>query len=525
MSIDLNALANVHAQVNDSRQKNQEKALKVLKDWHDKEEQKELAVVAQSSNDVGEVVKELNYTSDAEDFVFAEMKNNEWLTAANTVAKTENDKKINQAVWESKNLLIKEQSRDAETYAGLQDNIDSKWDKIQELKTDDGKFDFSEIQEILDDYKKVGENILSYNNNWVHRQNYLNNINKIEKWIDLGQEFQTLDVDSTKEGIQTDDPYPSYNAILNRSYQSWKLGNTANAQNAMNKSLDYLTGSIKAQEEAKLLSDEMIQENAIAYMENISETKMSDIIHYSDLLKEYEINLANGVPNITRPEPPVNFSPEEIIIAQGFKNQNPAYSDQLNLNKQRYNQDMESAAFGAINSVQNALGKGIGDGLSVDSDLTNDLIEIGTYSTAKGKLTSAGNRKAAVKDIGKNIESIFAYLESGLQGRLPGDDFYDSTGEVRKLLDGEYAEGSPDYYIALDKILNDYMPINELNGIRQVNQKAKSETVDEFGGDNQKEEENGFEILKRYLEAYDAIRVLDRRFGEDPANILNIRPE
>ena len=71
MSIDLNALANVHAQVNDSRQKNQEKALKVLKDWHDKEEQKELAVVAQSSNDVGEVVKELNYTSDAEDFVFA----------------------------------------------------------------------------------------------------------------------------------------------------------------------------------------------------------------------------------------------------------------------------------------------------------------------------------------------------------------------------------------------------------------------------------------------------------------------
>ena len=201
------------------------------------------------------------------------------------------------------------------------------------------------------------------------------------------------------------------------------------------------------------------------------------------------------------------------------------YLQKLNLNKQRYNQDMESAAFGAINSVQNALGKGIGDGLSVDSDLTNDLIEIGTYSTAKGKLTSAGNRKAAVKDIGKNIESIFAYLESGLQGRLPGDDFYDSTGEVRKLLDGEYAEGSPDYYIALDKILNDYMPINELNGIRQVNQKAKSETVDEFGGDNQKEEENGFEILKRYLEAYDAIRVLDRRFGEDPANILNIRPE
>ena len=129
------------------------------------------------TNNQYKFIKELNYTSDAEDFVFAEMKNNEWLTAANTVAKTENDKKINQAVWESKNLLIKEQSRDAETYAGLQDNIDSKWDEIQELQTDDGKFDFTEIQEALSDYKKVGENILSYNNNWVHRQNYLYIIN------------------------------------------------------------------------------------------------------------------------------------------------------------------------------------------------------------------------------------------------------------------------------------------------------------------------------------------------------------
>ena len=78
--------------------------------------------------------------------------------------------------------------------------------------------------------------------------------------------------------------------------------------NSINRPMPTTKAGRGAKEEAKLLSNEMIQENAIAYMENISETKMSDIIHYSDLLKEYEINLANLNTDSLRSARSIKFS-------------------------------------------------------------------------------------------------------------------------------------------------------------------------------------------------------------------------
>ena len=526
MAIDLNALANINNNRLRQKELNTQKATKALTDWHNKEEQKELSAIAQESNDIVNLAKGLNYNSDVSDFNNVQTKNEEWLVVANNNATTAADKKVNQAIYESKNTLIGEKRKDALIYAGLENKIDSKWNEIKSLQTSDENYDFTEVEKALEDYKKIGENILNFNSQWVHGANYKANVTDIENWIDLGQEFQTLDIDPETEGIQTSERFPSYDAILNRGYKSWALGNTDNAQRAMNKSLDYLTGSYEAKQQAEVVTQEQIEEYTISYMENIPEGKMNNIIDYSKDVKEYNARIANGDTEAVKPEVPVSFNREEEMVAQGLITNNPTYTDQLNLNEQTYTNNKETSAYASINSVKNALGKGSGQaGLNIDPSLRNALIGIGTYTTAEGKLSSLGARKSAVKDITANIKNIFKYLESGVQRLNPfGDDFYDNSGEVERVLSGAIVEGSPEWYQAMDSILNDYLPFDEFSGVRKENSDAVSATVTEFGGNNQ-QERNGYELLMRYLKAYESIRILDREFGEDPANILNIRTE
>jgi hypothetical protein len=532
MAIDLNVIANVYNQKEQNRKESQQKATESLIKFHNAEEQKEQAAVSQESNDVASLVKSLNINSTVDDFAQAEIANDNWLRNANEIAKTDNDKKLNQAIWETKNLLINEVQDSAADYMFQTNKINTTWNKIQELQTEVEDYDFTAVKEALDSYKKTGEKILTFNNNWVHKENYKQNLNALENWLDTGMELEALDTDKEVEGIQTLEDFPAYDAILNRAYQSWKLGNAANAQSALDKSLSFLTGSYEAQMESEAATAERDKEYALEFMKMQGEDRIAALQDYSNKMLEYQYELAQGNEDAEKPEEPFNYGAAEQMIVQGFMSNDPDFQNQLKLNKDKYNKNVETYAYSAINAVKNALGQGTGvDGLEFDDKLKDKLSGIGLYSTAKGSLDDPKSRKVAVNDITLNIKEVFDYLE----GFEFGQDFSDESGYIRKILDGSIVRGSQEWYIAMDSILNEYLPKQQGTGVRLESQDAKDKTVGNFGSnsgniffDDDAEEANGYEVLMRLLRAYDAVRAIDRRqaaqgVAKDPANPLNIK--
>ena len=142
------------------------------------------------------------------------------------------------------------------------------------------------------------------------------------------------------------------------------------------------------------------------------------------------------------------------------------------------------------------------------------LIDVNLPKSAEGYLSGSPEVRTEIQEqLGTNIKATFAYLESGLQKYLPGDDFYDPTGDVRKLLDGSVSPGTPEWKEAMDGIVSSYLD-EDAYGNLSPNQKAMDATLEEFGsGDllynDIVKERNSYTVLLQMLQAYEALRDLD----------------
>ena len=178
------------------------KSMNALGAYFQTESAKEDKAIAQQSLTVENVVKDLSYSSEDSDFINASEMNSQWLIDANNLADTKNDKKINQAIYETKLEFINKVKEDKFTYDSLNAKEQNLSESLDSLQTVNQKFDFTEINKVLEDYKDAGEGILKYNKQWVHETDYKNNIKDVDTWIETGMSLEAKDIDPDKEGVQ-----------------------------------------------------------------------------------------------------------------------------------------------------------------------------------------------------------------------------------------------------------------------------------------------------------------------------------
>mgnify|MGYP003671271348 FL=1 len=502
------------------------KSMNALEAYFQTESAKEDKAIAQQSLTVENVVKDLSYSSEDSDFINASEMNSQWLIDANNLADTKNDKKINQAIYETKLEFINKVKEDKFTYDSLNAKEQNLSESLDSLQTVNQKFDFTEINKVLEDYKDAGEGILKYNKQWVHETDYKNNIKDVDTWIETGMSLEAKDIDPDKEGVQlpieTLRDSPTYSASIKEAYKYFSTGNEGMANQALLNSLSYLNADFK--------------NKRLAEVDAIETEKKYLTEDYSKLLSQDKVNLINNYVNqisisedIDSIPKPVGLSNNDIKLALGVYNGTNEYVNalelrQIDLDNQRFT-NLEESAYGSINKFKLNMGKGAGDGLNFDKKLKDQLTDIGTYSVGEGKLDSQGNRLAAVSGIANNIKTIFKYLDDS---NFDGKDYYETTGAVTKLVKGNVAEGTPEYYKALDEILDDYLPQAEGEGVRSPNPQA-SWTADEFGGGNKffqmgtsDKEQNGYRVLLSALEAYASIRTIDKDLTQDITNPDNL---
>ena len=390
------------------------KSMNALEAYFQTESAKEDKAIAQQSLTVENVVKDLSYSSEDSDFINASEMNSQWLIDANNLADTKNDKKINQAIYETKLEFINKVKEDKFTYDSLNAKEQNLSESLDSLQTVNQKFDFTEINKVLEDYKAAGEGILKYNKQWVHETDYKNNIKDVDTWIETGMSLEAKDIDPDKEGVQlpieTLRDSPTYSASIKEAYKYFSTGNEGITE-------DY----------SKLLSQDKV-----------------------NLINNYvnQISISEDIDSIPKP---VGLSNNDIKLALGVYNGTNEYVNalelrQIDLDNQRFT-NLEESAYGSINKFKLNMGKGAGDGLNFDKKLKDQLTDIGTYSVGEGKLDSQGNRLAAVSGIANNIKTIFKYLDDS---NFDGKDYYETTGAVTKLVKGNVAEGTPEYYKALE---------------------------------------------------------------------------
>ena len=194
-------------------------------------------------------MKDLSYSSEDSDFINASEMNSQWLIDANNLADTKNDKKINQAIYETKLEFINKVKEDKFTYDSLNAKEQNLSESLDSLQTVNQKFDFTEINKVLEDYKAAGEGILKYNKQWVHETDYKNNIKDVDTWIETGMSLEAKDIDPDKEGVQlpieTLRDSPTYSASIKEAYKYFSTGNEGMANQVLLNSLSYLNADFK----------------------------------------------------------------------------------------------------------------------------------------------------------------------------------------------------------------------------------------------------------------------------------------
>ena len=496
--------------------------------WKEDEANKRKANLAEEGKQATLLIQDLNYSSSPEDFSAAIEELNDWHTQSKDLYKYDkNQRLVNETLYETNMQLIAKNRADATNYSNLLTDIVGLEDELNGLRLredGEGLYDFTEMNKVLDDYKKTGTNILEYNANWVDKKEYDKNISAIAQYITMGKSFESMDIDAETPGIQMEEGMAEQEDFMNAALNYWQLNMPVAANDAIRQSVAWIDNKKRLEIERKQqIIDDENEFITGGYTAGLSPEKVNLIEIYSQDI----INSANA--GEAKPPPvPEGLGEKDVRIAQELAMENTLYTDNFNLRKEAIAEEqvfnLEAGAFGVINAFRQKMGKGEGfKGVSADPALMKLLTDIGAYSTAKGTLTSADNRKAIAVGIGENIETIFDYLEgAGWWAK----DYYEEGSEIRDLLDGKYAEGSPEWYANMDRILDSYYPKND-RGIREENKNAKKRTVGEFGGNNElfgvsSMEINGFEILMSAIKAYDAIRKLDIEFGKDPSNPDNL---
>ena len=499
----------------------------VLNKWNDyfeKEETKEKAALSVEYKQSEGLITQLNYASSQEDFDKARAELDDWNEKSKDYFKNDaNQLALNQGIYESNIKLINASYKDFEDYGKLTENIETKKTELFGLQkgSEDGKYDFSGITEVLNEYKQIGENILEYNKTWVNKTEYDNNISEIANWISTGKQLYSMDVDDATPGIQLgENMNPDMEGFMDAAFDFWQIGRTDDANAAIRQSITYIDNQKRLEREhANALIQQEMEFLTETYMPTLTQDKINKIDEYSEsIIKAH--NSGQDIPAL-----PDGLTENDKKIAIELASQNNDYTKHYAVRKEtiveQQAENLEAGAFGVINSFRNKMGKGEGFGaIDVDPALSKLLTDMGSYSTSKGALRGEENRRAVIQDIANNIDSIFDYLEGYTRDWFWGKDYYEKNSEVQDLIDGKFSSGTPEWYQNMDAILDAYLP-RDARGVRVESAEARSATEDEFGGSNA-QEVNGYELLISALKAYDAIRNLDRAYGDDPANPDNL---
>ena len=196
MAIDLQAIAEMHKTRKETSENAYDKLEKSLVEAYKQNNLEQKKYTALEGKQVDSVLGTINYSSSMEDINNAIRINDEWLVNANNRETNSKDRKLNNAIHEAKSNAIDRVSQRANEYSGLNNKVDNLWTELQSLKTSENEeYDFTEISNVLNDYKNTGENILSYNSKWVDKEEYKRNVSSIQDWIRIGKKFQAMDVD------------------------------------------------------------------------------------------------------------------------------------------------------------------------------------------------------------------------------------------------------------------------------------------------------------------------------------------
>ena len=196
MAIDLNAISNMFATKAQQKEISSNKFRETISAAYKSVDANNKAITATEAGELDNYLKTLSYASSDEDIQSAYDMNDAWLSSANSRERFNSDKKVNQAIYDAKKSAIDMISDRQDDYNNLNANINVLSNELQNLQTSDNEeYDFTEITKVLDDYRQAGEAMISYNQNWVGKQEYKDNIKEVKNWMKTGKFLQAMDVD------------------------------------------------------------------------------------------------------------------------------------------------------------------------------------------------------------------------------------------------------------------------------------------------------------------------------------------
>jgi hypothetical protein len=228
MAIDTGAIAQMHNLKAQKKELSSQKLQKAMKEGFEKIDASNKKVTATEAIGLDNYLKTLSYASTDEDIAKAHELNQNWLTNANDREMYARDKTLNQAIYDSKEQMINMVSDRQDEYSTLNSNIGGLEEQLQTLQTaDNEQYDFTEINEVLKNYKQAGENIIKYNQNWVGKSEYKANIAEVKNWVKTGKVLKGMDQDPYS-AKQIDAQYETKTEILSPEIEGYSLSHLLN---------------------------------------------------------------------------------------------------------------------------------------------------------------------------------------------------------------------------------------------------------------------------------------------------------
>ena len=223
MAIDLNAIAQMHSLKAQKKEQGTKKLQDAIAKGFETIDAGNKKVTATEALAVDNYLKTISYASTPQDIEKAHALNDAWLEDANTREMYERDKTLNQAIYDAKHDMINMVSDRQEDYTQLNTSIHNLASELQTLQVSDNEeYDFEEINSVLANYRQAGENIISYNQNWVGKGEYKANIAEVQNWIKTGKILQSMDQDPyTSEYVEP--VYETKTEILSPEIEGYDL--------------------------------------------------------------------------------------------------------------------------------------------------------------------------------------------------------------------------------------------------------------------------------------------------------------
>ena len=320
---------------------------------------------------------------------------------------------------------------------------------------------------------------------------------------ELSSPIKTVEGNVTEEegtpGIQLDDKYanqPIYKTYIEEAYDRWKTGDETAADDSMKKAVSYLGSTIVAQQNLS----QAVQANE---QKRLSESHIPMIADRERLTKirVYANNIfAAEQQGKIMPNPPVGLTSDDgataVLYASGDPKIHNAFAERIIGFVAAEKDDMKGGIMQYDKNISTYLGSGQG-ALDLDSEYQKLLGDFKLAAGSKKILESDKGRKAYKTRVGSQIEKTFEYLT----GKGYGTIDYDSRVKDDVIALNNNEEGSLEWQAALDNIIDVYLPLDTVSGGRVIDSRAKANTISEFGGTDE-QEENSFKVFIEFLRAY-----------------------